>query len=1363
MSQKGLTMAGRSPRFPYFVVLMIIVLSPLVIASHAADESGVAPRDSQGRVLNLDFETGTLADWTATGQAFRGQPVQGDTVAARRSDMRSQHQGKFWIGTFERDGDQPEGSLTSVPFPVTHPFATFLVAGGSTEATRVEILRTDTNAIVFRTTGDETENLKPVLVDLREHQGKPIQIRLVDQHRGGWGHLNFDMFRFHQVAPKIPPRASATSLDTYAHEGLSPQEAAKAMTVPAGFKVTLFAGEPDVRQPIAFTIDERGRLWVAEAYSYPIRVPEAQARDRILIFEDRDGDGHFDDRKVFADKLNLVSGLAVGFGGVWVGSAPHLLFIPDANHDDRPDGPPRALLDGWGYQDTHETLNAFLWGPDGWLYGCHGVFTHSRVGKPGTPDQQRIPLNAGVWRYHPTRHTFEVFAHGTSNPWGIDFDDRGQAFLTACVIPHLYHVLPGGRYERQAGRHFNSATYDDIKTIADHRHYLGATPHSGNNRSDQAGGGHAHCGAMIYLGGAWPAEYRGRIFMNNIHGARINQDLLKPQGSGYVGSHAPDFLLANDRWSQIINFMTGPDGQVYFIDWYDRQQCHRNEVEIHDRSNGRIFKVTHGSPKSAQVDLRLRSDLELAALQLHENDWFVRQARRLLQERQPREETRAALEKIAFSNPDETRRLRGLWALNVHGGLTETQIQRALLDASSHVRGWTVRLACEQGTPSSEIFNAIVALAAKEQSPNTLLEVAAALQRLPLHQRWRILELLAAHGELARDQNLPLMIWYALEPLVETDAARAMRLAISGHIPSLINYTTRRVGAIGDAASLTALVEVLAETKPDEQRLEVLRALNQSLQGQRKVEMPESWPLLARQLLASPSAELRAQSLALALTLGDRSALAILRASLRNREEATQLRQQALDALLKQRDSELPGLLRELVNDTTLRKAAIRGLAAFDDPATPPFLLAKVDQFDSSEKRETYSALASRLSFARPLVNALEQGRIKPAELAADIVRQLRAFGDRGIDAQLSRSWGVIRSESGAASERIAAYRTMLRTKPPTEPDLMLGRAVFVKSCQQCHTLFGVGGKIGPDLTGSDRANLEYILSNILDPDALIGKDYIAQLISTTDGRVLTGLIREEDPRSITLATATETLVIPKSDIDERRVNEKSMMPADLWTTLKEPEIRGLVAYLASSGQVPLLVEDLNGVRLFNGRDLTGWSGDSKLWTVEDGAIVGRSPGLTQNAFLISETAYSDFRFSVSFQLKGGVGNSGVQFRSDPMPGGEIRGYQADLGAGWWGKLYEENGRGLLVDRADGATVVRPGEWNQYEIEAIGPVIELKLNGTVTARLEDAKGSPRGVIAFQLHSGGPMEVRFKDLKLESVVGAPPATGDVKPR
>ncbi|MGI8965550.1 MAG: PVC-type heme-binding CxxCH protein, partial [Limisphaerales bacterium] len=358
--------------------------------------------------------------------------------------------------------------------------------------------------------------------------------------------------------------------------GLSPEAAAKAMTLPPGFSAKLFAGEPDVKQPVAFCIDDRGRLWVAENYSYPNRQPEGQGHDRILIFEDTNGDGKFDKRSVFADNLNLVSAIEIGFGGVWIGASPYLIFIPCQDGDDKPSGPPQILLDGFGYQDTHDVFSTFIWGPDGWLYGGSGITCYSKVGQPGAPDSERVILNGAIWRFHPLTKKFERFAEGVNNPWGLDFDDRGQLIITGCVIPHLWHIVQGGRYQRLMGNHVNPHVYDDIQTIADHRHWAGEDSHAGREgyRDEKgelkvfaddfnAGGGHAHAGAMIYLGDNWPEKYRHQIFMNNLHGHRLNVDILEPKGSGFVGNHGPDFLFTNDKWSLILNLQYGPDGSVY--------------------------------------------------------------------------------------------------------------------------------------------------------------------------------------------------------------------------------------------------------------------------------------------------------------------------------------------------------------------------------------------------------------------------------------------------------------------------------------------------------------------------------------------------------------------------------------------------------------------------------------------------------------------------------------------------------------------------------------------------------------------------------------------------------------------------------
>ena len=342
-------------------------------------------------------------------------------------------------------------------------------------------------------------------------------------------------------------------------------------------------------------------------------------------------------------------------------------------------------------------------------------------------------------------------------------------FITACVIPHLYHMIQGGRYERQAGQHFNPYTYDDIKTIADHRHYLGANPHGGNGRSDSAGGGHAHSGAMIYLGGAWPAEYRGSLFMNNIHGARLNRDMLKPSGSGFVGSHAPDFLLANDRWSQIISLKYGPDGSVYMIDWYDKNQCHHNDVNGHDRTNGRIFKVSFGETKTVHAGPR-QVEQPVRWSQMQTFPERVACPARPPHPPGARAERRGQCDAPGARCVDRWTSRRSSFASSGRshavGGLSDrAAIERRLSDPDPVIRAWTIQLATEQGPPAASILSRFAELARTDPSPVVRLYLASALQRLPLDERWEIVEGLVGHAEDAADHNLPLMYWYAAEPL----------------------------------------------------------------------------------------------------------------------------------------------------------------------------------------------------------------------------------------------------------------------------------------------------------------------------------------------------------------------------------------------------------------------------------------------------------------------------------------------------------------------------------------------------------------------------------------------------------------------
>src|SRR5438067_524378 len=290
---------------------------------------------------------------------------------------------------------------------------------------------------------------------------------------------------------------------------LPPKDAAKAMTLPKGFKSTLFVGEPDVVQPIAFTFDDRGRLWVVECLSYPKWSLDGTGHDRVTLFEDTDDDGEFDVRQVVYDRGSNLSGIELGHGGVWLCSTPNLVFVPcDFNADKpAPTGKPEVVLDGWNVKDTkHNIFNSLIWGPDGWLYGCNGIQSQSKVGRPGAAAKDRVEMNCGVWRYHPTRKSFEVVAHGTTNPFGLDYDEYGELFITNCVIKHLFHVIPGAHYDRMYGQDINPYSYELMHSIADYIHWGGGdwTTSRGNKpEHSDAGGGHAHVGCMVYPGDNW--------------------------------------------------------------------------------------------------------------------------------------------------------------------------------------------------------------------------------------------------------------------------------------------------------------------------------------------------------------------------------------------------------------------------------------------------------------------------------------------------------------------------------------------------------------------------------------------------------------------------------------------------------------------------------------------------------------------------------------------------------------------------------------------------------------------------------------------------------------------------------------------
>ena len=563
---------------------------------------------------------------------------------------------------------------------------------------------------------------------------------------------------------------------------LKPAEALAKMDIPEDFEVSVFAAEPDIGEPIAFTFDDKGRIWTVENFNYVNRRKHIDDKPltRIQILEDTNGDGTFDKKKLFTDKLPFTSGIVVGFGGIFVGSPPHFSFIPDTDADDIPDGPPQHLLDGWGIHDRHETLNSFIWGPDGWLYGCHGVFTSSLVGKIGVPDSERQFIDGGIWRYHPVKQEFEVFAHGLSNPWGFDFNDRGQAFASCCVIPHIFHIVQGGTYHKQSKPHLNPYVYDDITTIRDHHHKS------------------AHGGARFYLGDAFPPKYRDQLFMCNIHQHQVLTDVMHPKGSSFIASHGDDFITTNDLAWVGFSVETGPEGGVYILDWHDTDIC-GNAINFPD--SRRIYRITpKGLKPSPRPNISSLTDARLVELQQHNNDWFVRMARLQLQMRHTAEKltqpaTTNALQKQLTNAKTTPKKLRALWALHTIDALSESQLHQLLSHPDDHLRAFTIQFLTEDKKASTKTLEHFKNLATSDPSPVVRLYLASALQRLPFDQRWSILAGLSQHPEDIEDNNLPRMLWFALEPMVPAHPEKALQLALNSKIPKLLEHTARRLSS----------------------------------------------------------------------------------------------------------------------------------------------------------------------------------------------------------------------------------------------------------------------------------------------------------------------------------------------------------------------------------------------------------------------------------------------------------------------------------------------------------------------------------------------------------------------------------------
>ena len=989
-------------------------------------------------------------------------------------------------------------------------------------------------------------------------------------------------------------------------------EAAATMDVPEGFRVGVFAAEPDVQNPIAMAWDPRGRLWIAENHTYaerPIKM-DTRLRDRVLIFADRDGDGTADERKVFLDDLEQLTSVEVGLGGVWLLCPPRLLFVPDRNGDDVPDGPAKVVLDGFevATENYHNFANGLRFGPDGWLYGRCGGSCPGRVGLPGATAEQRVRLEGGIWRYSPRSGRFEVLSHGTTNPWGHDWNAFGDGFFINTVNGHLWQIIPGAHHPRHGTLDPNPHTYELIDMHADHWHFDtgGGWQKSRDGAANDLGGGHAHSGLMIYLGDDWPEDYRGHLFTWNFHGRRANQELLEREGSGYVGHHGRDVLLSRDPFFRGMELAYGPDGAVLAIDWSDTGECHE-ATGVH-RTSGRIFRIAHGSDtKRPPQDLAARdldglSCVALAELVTHKNEWFPRQARIILADRaaggsaSDLPQAHETLRRLATST-DPVVACRAVLTLHTSGGCDQAFLRDLLSHPDEHLRAWGVRLlgddwpidgvigpatiSPEASARVAAAYDAVAAdlrrVATEDPSGLVRLALASTLQRMPVDRRADLAAALMTRGEDADDHNLPLLVWYGLIPAVETDPRRGAEVAVASRWPKTQRLIARRLASLIERhpEGMERLVAALAEPRDENVQQNVLAGIADGLSGWRRAPKPAGWDALATRLgqatqLGQGDATQASVVRDLSAVFGDGRAIDEIRRLVLDDKADAGLRLSALEALVRQGGDSVRGICLGLLGDRRFNVLAAEGLSRSDDAEVSQSLVAAYGRFTSPARPKLIGILASRRTFAAALLDAVAEGKIPRDAISAYDLRQIRSLGDPALDARIERDWGGVAETTADKRRRIDSLKESLQPAVLAAADTSHGRRLFETSCGRCHKLFGAGESIGPDLTGGNRTNIDYLLENIVDPSGVVNRDYRMSIVALSDGRVLNGLVTARDDRTLTLVTPTDRHVIPAEDIDEVTVTQQSPMPEGMLDQLSPDAIRDLIGYLMQPAQVPL-------------------------------------------------------------------------------------------------------------------------------------------------------------------------------------------------
>jgi putative heme-binding domain-containing protein len=714
---------------------------------------------------------------------------------------------------------------------------------------------------------------------------------------------------------------------------------------------------------------------------------------------------------------------------------------------------------------------------------------------------------------------------------------------------------------------------------------------------------------VIYEGGTLPERYHGNVIAANALHNKVWSSELFPDGSTFQTVDLPVMCETPDRWFRPVDVKVGPDGAVYIADWYDTRLTHVDPRDNWNKTVGRVYRIQNADhePAHGRFDLTKFSDERLIALFDHDNKWWRQTSvrvlgERLLSQREDRSpETIAALQQLVRSSEPEA--LEALWTLHWAGLFDEPLARELLGHDDPDVRRWTVRLLGDQRRIGSETAAGLAELARGESYVQVRSQLASSAKRFETQYALPIIDALLTHDEDLEDPHLPLLIWWALEghcgnetlngsanvgvPLTpeEETSPREQILAFleNGEVWSrplfesvIVTRIMRRFALEGETA-LDACEKLLALAPTDEHRRQLMAGFLEAYQGREIANLPEG---LKRSIEAYQSS-IGDSDLVLGVRLGQQEAVQEALKVVRDESADAPTRLALIETFGQvEQPSSVPVLLGLLSSSRSsgIKKAAMLALASYSDPKIGQTICSRYHSSlpDEHGLRETaQQVLASRPEWTMQFLKEVDQFRIRRDTVPLAIVQQMRLHEDPEIQELLAKHWGKTRSTPAEKEEQIARLRKLITAsrsgREELKPDLAAGRALFKQHCAVCHTLFDEGGQTGPNLTGYERDNLGFLLQAIVDPSAAIREEFTQFQVATVDGRVVTGLIDDQNPNTVTLRTANnETTVIRRDDIEVLQAMDISIMPDGLTEKLSDREILDLFGYLMQPTPQPV-------------------------------------------------------------------------------------------------------------------------------------------------------------------------------------------------